>query len=62
MEDHPGGHRQKTGGRKFGPPSLSMWGKQDRTGKGSGLANLNYFKGPWTNRDGPLVAWHLALG
>ena len=52
------------GGRKLGPPSLSglLWEKQDRAGRGSGLANSNYFKGPWSNRHGPLVAWHLALG
>lgn len=61
VEDHPRGHRQKRGG-KDGPPSLSMCGKQDRAGKGSALADLKYFQGPWTNRDGPLAAWHLALG
>ena len=64
VEDRPGDHRLKRGGRKLGPPSLSglLWEKQDRAGRGSGLANSNYFKGPWSNRHGPLVAWHLALG
>lgn len=51
MENHPGGHRQKTGvqGKLRPPPLLAfLWEKQDRAGKWLGLATINNSKGPWT--------------